>query len=82
MPPTQAVWTWVGIFVSSYMLPVSVSWWKGDNHLPPFFCQIEVARTFAACIFPSQVASCVAAYVMTTVSLSSRYRRSRTARSC
>jgi len=71
VPPTQAVWTWVGILVSSYMLPASVSWWNGDNHLPPFFCQIEVAKTFPACFLPSQVASCVAAYVMTTVSLSS-----------
>jgi hypothetical protein len=62
---------WAGIFVTSYMLPASVSWWNGDNHLLPFFCQIVVAKTFPACFLPSQVASCVAAYVMTTVSLSS-----------
>jgi hypothetical protein len=49
-----------GIVVTSYMLPASVSWWNGDNHLLPFFCQIDVAKTFPACFLPSQVASCVA----------------------
>src|SRR6202162_5743986 len=71
LPHPSSVRTWVGIFVTTYMLPASVSWWNGDNHLPPFFCQIDVAKTFDPCFLPSQVASCVAAYVMTTVSLSS-----------
>jgi hypothetical protein len=44
-------------FVTSYILPTSVSWWNGDNHSPPFLCQIDAAKTFAACFLPSQVAS-------------------------
>jgi hypothetical protein len=50
--PTQArfelVWE---LFVTSYIFPASVSCWNGDNHLPPFFCQIDVAKTYPGCFF-------------------------------
>jgi len=59
-PPKLRSGAWVGIVVTSYILPASVSWWNGDNHLLPFFCQIDVAKTFPPCFLPSHVASCVA----------------------
>ena len=58
-PPIVDGSLYLQFFITTYMLPASVSWWNGDNHLPPFFCQIDVAKTFPPCFLPSQVASCV-----------------------
>ena len=43
-----------------YLLLSTVSWWKGDSHLPPLFCQSEVAITFSGSFVPAQTASWLA----------------------
>jgi hypothetical protein len=44
-----------------YIPPAAgVSWWNGDHHLPPFFCQMELAYTLPGTFCPPQVASCTA----------------------
>jgi len=40
-----------------YVPGTSVSWWKGETHLPAFFCHSELAMTLPACFLPEQVAS-------------------------
>ena len=54
--------TWVNVNLDNFYIPppAVVSWWKGDIHLPPFLCQIELANILPGTFVPLQVASCMA----------------------
>ncbi len=54
--------TWVNVNLNNLYIPppAVVSWWKGDIHLPPFLCQIELANILPGTFVPLQVASCMA----------------------